>query len=256
MRLQLAPRRPTRHAAPLLLADAATDALADALGFVVGAGSLLLYTPIALRLMRTSSADGLTLSTWWLKLASYSFSDLYCYTNGYPISQYAETLVITAEAACVLGLVAFYQRRLDASFTVLALVYLVVAAAALETAPPELLTLAQAGATLLNTVALLPQILLNARREDTGDYSPLTAGLACGGCTIRLFTTVRLASGDPLLLTGYATGLALNGAVLAQVFYYGAVMQQQSPVDLLSADFRSGGQRAGAAETASRRLRP
>ena len=52
MRLRVAATRP-RHAAPVLLA---ADALADGLGYVVGAGSLLLYTPIATRMLRTSSA--------------------------------------------------------------------------------------------------------------------------------------------------------------------------------------------------------
>ena len=94
---------------------AAAD-VATVLGYVVATGSLLLYTPIALRIVRTGSADGLTLSTWWLKLGSYTCSDLYCYSNGYPVSAYAETLVITLEAACILGLVAAYQDRLDAGF--------------------------------------------------------------------------------------------------------------------------------------------
>ena len=61
----------TLAAETLQLAAASPDAglIARWLGFVVGAGSLLLYTPIAARVYRQRSADGLTLSTWWLKLA-------------------------------------------------------------------------------------------------------------------------------------------------------------------------------------------
>ena len=106
-------------------------------------------------------------------------------------------------------------------------------------APAEALALAQAGSTVLNTAALLPQLALNAERGSPGGYSPLTAGLACGGCSIRLFTTVQLTSGDPLLLAGYGLGLALNAAVLAQIFYYGAVVQGQPLAALMTADFRS-----------------
>lgn len=214
--------------------------VANVLGYVVATGSLLLYTPIALRIVRTGSADGLTLSTWWLKLGSYACSDLYCYSNGYPVSAYAETLVITLEAACILGLVAAYQDRLDAGFLAGAGTFLAVAGtAAAGGAPAEALALAQAGSTVLNTAALLPQLALNAERGSPGGYSPLTAGLACGGCSIRLFTTVQLTSGDPLLLAGYGLGLALNAAVLAQIFYYGAVVQGQPLAALMTADFRS-----------------
>ena len=237
LRLQpLAAMTSLRRAHP----SAAADDVASALGYVIGAGSLLLYTPIAMRIVRIGSADELTLSTWWFKLLSYTCSDLYCYSNGYPVAAYAETLVITLEAACILGLVAVYQDQLDTRFLALALGYAAVAGiAAAGGAPAEALALAQAGSTVLNTAALLPQLALNAERSSPGGYSPLTAGLACGGCSIRLFTTVQLTAGDPLLLAGYGLGLALNAAVLLQMYFYGVVVQGRPLAALLSADFRS-----------------
>ena len=64
----------------------ATSVIAQGLGYVVGAGSLLLYTPIAIRVCRQRDASGLTLSTWWLKLISYTCSDVYSFANGYLVS--------------------------------------------------------------------------------------------------------------------------------------------------------------------------
>ena len=64
---------------------------------------------------------------------------------------------------------------------------------------------------MVGTGALLPQIALNARTRSTGDYSPVTAALACAGCLIRLFTTEQLAGGDPLLLAGFGVGLLARG---------------------------------------------
>ena len=92
-----------------------------------------------------------------------------------------------------------------------------------------------------NTGALLPQLALNARQQSPGGYSPLTAGLACGGCSIRLFTTIELAGSDPLLLAGFGFGLALNGALLAQIIYYGAVVPGRPLLDVFTSDFASGG---------------
>ena len=63
-----------------------SEGVATALGYLVGAGSLALYTPIVWRVSRQGDASGLTLSTWWLKLASYSCSDVYSIAQGYPIS--------------------------------------------------------------------------------------------------------------------------------------------------------------------------
>ena len=83
------------------------DTVAQLLGYLVAAGSLLLYTPIIVRVVRQQdAADGLALSTWWLKLSAYTATCLYCSSRGFPISTFAETGVITAEAAILLILVA------------------------------------------------------------------------------------------------------------------------------------------------------
>lgn len=223
--LQLAAtKQRTRLAQPVAIVMPDTeqqDVLAQALGYLVGAGSLLLYTPIAIRIVKQGSANGLTISTWWLKLCSYTASDVYCISRGFPISTFVETVVITVEAALLLGLVGFYQRRLDWSFLALGLLFVVSTTWALTDAPIETLAFAQAGSTLLNTAALLPQINLNYQTKSAGDYSPVTAGLACTGCAIRLFTTTRLADGDILLLAGFALGLGLNALLLAQIIYFG-----------------------------------
>ena len=50
------------------------------------------------------------------RLLSYTCSDAYSFRNGYPLSTYIETLIITVEACGVLLLVAHFQRRLDAAF--------------------------------------------------------------------------------------------------------------------------------------------
>ena len=213
------------------------EAVATALGYVVGAGSLALYTPILLRVIRSGDASGLTLSTWWLKLTSYTFSDIYSFANGYPIATYLETLIITVEAALVLGVVGAYQRRIDATFAFSAVALVATCAWAITDAPPAAISLAQASATILNTGALLPQLAQNWRRREAGGYSPLTAALACTGCTIRLFTTVELAGSDPLLLAGFGFGLVLNAALLAQIVYFGAVVGQRPLLAVLSADF-------------------
>lgn len=236
--LATTPRAPLPHLPVLTISEVPdSGVLARGLGYLVGAGSLLLYTPIAIRVCRQRDASGLTLSTWWLKLLSYTCSDCYSFSKHYPISTYTETLIVTVEAAVVLVLVATYQRRLDASLGVLALGYALVLAWALAAAPPAALALGQTAATIFNSAALLPQLLLNYQQQSPGGYSPLTASLACVGCLIRLFTTVELAGSDPLLLAGFACGLLFNGALLAQIVWFGSVVEGRPLVEVLTADF-------------------
>ena len=80
-----------------------------------GAASVLLYAPVGLRVARQGrrGAEGLAVSTWWLKVSGFTASVLYNQSNGYPIEQYSETLVLSLESAAVLALVSYYRGEED-----------------------------------------------------------------------------------------------------------------------------------------------
>jgi len=216
--------------------------IAQGLGYLVGTGAVLLYTPIAVRIVRQESADGLTLSTWWLKLVSYTCSILYNFDKGYPLSSYAETAVLGIESVTILVLVSYYQQKLfNAQFLGLVAVFVTAVGVALndQITPPEVLALGQAGSAVINVFALVPQFALNARTKTAGDYSPITASLATVGCTIRLFTTTQLANSDPLLLGSFGLAFLLNGSLLLQILYYGVRYEGKSLTAVLTADYNT-----------------
>lgn len=214
--------------------------IAQGLGYLVGTGAVLLYTPIAIRVIRQESADGLTLTTWWLKLVSYTCSIVYNFDKGYPLSTYAETAVLAIESTTILVLVAYYQRKLfNIQFLSLVAVFVVVVGVALndQITPSEVLALGQGGSAVINVFALVPQFALNARTKTAGDYSPITASLATVGTLIRLFTTVQLANSDPLLLGSYGLAFVLNGSLLLQILYNGIRYEGKSLQAVLTADY-------------------
>ena len=226
--------------------DVVLKSIATGLGYLVGAASIILYTPIAVRVLRTKSAEGLTISTWWLKLTSYTCTDVYNIKNGFPISAFSESLVITFEAAIILGLVAFYQRRLDLQTFAFAATYFAITTWALFSPTSigpsdEIIALAQQLSIILNVFALLPQLEQNFSRKSSGGYSPVTASLASGGCAIRLFTTFQLADGDPLLLLTYGVALALNLSLLLQIIYFATQKEGKTLSQLYLADVKSDG---------------
>lgn len=80
----------------------------------------------------------------------------------------------------------------------------------------EVLTALQASTIFI--VALggrLPQIILNAKRGDSGQLSGATSALNLAGNFARVFTTVVL-TGDLLNLVGALVQAVLNGTLLAQ----------------------------------------
>ena len=246
-----------------------TTVVAEALGYLVGAGSLILYTPIAVRIYRQKDASGLVLTTWWLKLISYTFSDVYAISHEYPISTYIETLIITCQAFIVLILTSYYQNQAQQliaqtndddneqrrNITQQQLIndenklvwhmafYLSFFSFLLYTSQTSevsdvIIACGQAGSAVLNVLALLPQFQQNYQTKSSGDYSPITAGLASIGCTIRLFTTVTLADSDPLLLGTYGIALFFNASLFFQILYYDLFVANRSFTTIFLSDIR------------------
>lgn len=200
-----------------------SEVLATLSGYLIGLGSLLLYTPIAIRVVRQKHADGLVLSTWWLKTMSYLCSDIYFVRRHYVLSTYAETLIITIEAGVVLFLVAYYQKQIYSiyPFWILFVILMSVSIYGFTTAPLSLTAVGQLCAAFINIIALLPQFYYNYSNKSKGDYSPVTAALASLGCFTRIFTTRVLNNSDPVLLLSFISAFVVNTLLLLQILYYG-----------------------------------
>jgi hypothetical protein len=116
------------------------------------------------------------------------------------------------------------------------LIYLRLAAYGLLAAPPELVAASQLGAASLNLNALVPQFVLNYQHKSKGDYLPVTACVAATGCVIGFFTITQLTHSDPILLASFGVALVLNAALLAQILYYGIVVEGLSLSEVFVAD--------------------
>ena len=63
-----------------------TKQVATVAGTALSALSVTLYAPVAVRVVREKSADGLTQSTWWSKTAGFLVFLIYAQRNHYPIA--------------------------------------------------------------------------------------------------------------------------------------------------------------------------
>lgn len=206
-----------------MLAPAASQALARGLGWAISAASMSLYLPIAATVVRTGSADGLSVTTWALNALGFAAAIVYPLRKGFPISSYFDTICLEAQSVLVLALIVSTMR--DRSRTLALVVGLAIGAAAFLSAvmfaPSWSLAVVQAAATASMTVALLPQIGKNFQRRSSGGWSRSSALLSTVGNAIRVYTTVTL-TGDRLLLFGFSCGLLLNGILLAQTLAWKA----------------------------------
>ena len=75
-------------------------------------------------------------------------------------------------------------------------------------------------AAFITSVALVPQVWRNFAARSRGGWSPISAALSTGGNAARIFTTLTLAEGNPILLAQFAACLLLNGVLLVQALVW------------------------------------
>merc|ERR1719401_1289734 len=72
----------------------------------------------------------------------------------------------------------------------------------------------------LFTCSRVPQLVQNCRQGHTGQIAPLTFALQWAGNLARIFSTIHVMKGDPVVLLGHSVGALLNSAMLLQVARY------------------------------------
>ncbi|KAJ1619145.1 hypothetical protein T492DRAFT_890832 [Pavlovales sp. CCMP2436] len=110
---------------------------------------------------------------------------------------------LATAALAMLLVVCGYQRRLELALCALVVLF---ACLGLLNSPPAQESALQALSAIVGASAV---------------FSPITATLLTGGNALRAWTTTQLADGDGVLLLGCALGFTVNGALLAQILYYG-----------------------------------
>jgi mannose-P-dolichol utilization defect protein 1 len=202
-----------------IVGGASRKSAANIVGYVMGAGSLALYTPIIAKLLRNQHADGFSLTTWIFNLLGLLCSISYKVKKQFPVSTYIELIFAGLQSAVVLGLVSFYNgkfREYLAGITSLALIFGMLLTKL--TFPNSILNALQIASTILSNYANIPQIWLTFQTQKAS-WSAITASLTFLACVTRIFTTLQLTR-DNIVLGGYVLGMITNGILLAQIFTY------------------------------------
>ena len=194
------------------------------LGYLITAGSLILYSPIIHRILSTGETGGLSLATWCLFFLGSAAAMVYPLRMRFPRTSFGEYIALAAQSLFITCLII----RLDGSGGVpLGLVGLALATVAatfswlVTSAPMWTAGAAQTVATTLTTVSLLPQVLSNFKAHTSGGWSPISAFLSTGGNAVRIFTTLTVTK-DPLLLISFMIGTTLNSILFFQTMAFPA----------------------------------
>lgn len=208
----------TKSGHPVEASDSSDNVVATLIGYVVLAGSLFLYSPIIMQILRSRSGSGLSATSWALSLIGFGGALVYQSACGYPIHTYAELIALTAQTVAILSLLLYFDMHIDYRIIVAGLGAGSALFVALSRAPELVLKALQAVSGTLVTVSILPQILLPFRTGTCG-WSPVSAALSTAGTAARVFTTWKITQ-DKLVLAGFVGGCLMNIVLLIQTFIY------------------------------------
>ena len=190
---------------------------AKILGYVITLGSLLLYSPMILQVLRSRSGAGLSATSWAMSAMGFGGALAYQVSRGYPVSTYGELIALTVQSIAIINLILCFDSHIHPSkLAAGTIAYGVFLYSLVTKAPKALLTVLQAVAGSMLALAIIPQLALNFRSRTCG-WSRVSALLSTGGNAIRVFTTLQLTK-DKLVLAGYLAGLSLNLILLTQTF--------------------------------------
>lgn len=155
-----------------------------------------------------------------LETLGTTFSAVYFARRAFPFATYGETVFIMAQNVLILGLIVYYQRLPRVAAGLVALAYAAMLVLLYSSMVPlrVLMALQVCSIPILN-LARVPQILLNWRRRNTGELSPITLGLQLLGNVARIFTTIAQVR-DLLMFAGICVASLFNSVLFLQWIFY------------------------------------
>ena len=211
---------PKAVAAGVAKTVAVNDVVARLFGYLLGAGSMLVYTPIIVSLLKAKSSDGYSVQTWIFNLLGLAVALIYPFKRAFPLSTYIEIVILTVQSAGILGLICTYGSLTKEYLLGMAGFALLAAGVAVTNINAKTLQALQLLAIVICNYANIPQILLTFKTKQA-KWSPITAAMSMAGNAIRIFTTLQLTQ-DTLVMSGNVLGLVTNAILLAQVYFYRA----------------------------------
>ncbi|KAI9733048.1 MAG: hypothetical protein M1834_003593 [Cirrosporium novae-zelandiae] len=196
-------------------------AISKALGIGIIGASSVVKIPQLLKLLSSSSSQGISFASYLLETTSYLITLAYSARSGFPFSTYGETALIAVQDVVIACLVLVYGGKGIAATSafVAGLAGAVYAIFNEGVVDMGMLSYLQAGAGLLGVASKAPQIWTVWRQGGTGQLSAFAIFNYLLGSLARVFTTLQEVD-DVLILYGYLAGFALNAILAFQMLYY------------------------------------
>jgi mannose-P-dolichol utilization defect protein 1 len=218
-------------------------ALSKALGIGIIIFGSILKIPQIYKIVRHSSARGISLSMYSLEVLAYDISLAYAFRKRLPFSTYGENASLTVQNMIITLLILFYSSTIDKQSrqggglltsagssirlrfgNTNAVRSVILAAGSMLSlsvflfylCPPTTLSVLQAFSIPISLISKFPQIIELHRNKEPGQLSAIVVFAQLLGTIARVYTTI-VETGDWLLGIGFGLASILNAVIAIQV---------------------------------------
>jgi mannose-P-dolichol utilization defect 1 len=194
--------------------------ISKALGIAIITASSIVKVPQILKLVRSKSAEGLSMASYALETEAFLITLAYNIRSGNPFSTYGEISLILAQDVIITSLILWFSNQIDLLGSFIS----GLAATAIATLYSSFITDSQMTtlaslAGLLGIASKVPQIWTNWKQGSTGQLSAFAVFNYLAGSVSRIFTTLQEVD-DKVILYGFIAGGFLNAVLAAQMVWY------------------------------------
>jgi uncharacterized protein with PQ loop repeat len=206
----------------------------SALSYGIVFGSGLLKAPQVVKIVRSGSAEGVSLTSLLLEAVGYSINTSWGIARALDFKDYGEGIIISVQVIALVLLVGYHQRRLMYALSSLAPIALAFCALSANMLPKHLHEALLTVALAVSLSSRVPQIYSNYKHKSTGQLAFLTFFLAFGGSAARVLTVAKSVpweKGKGSMLFQFTLSTLMNLIIMLQMYVYRhAPKQAQKPV--------------------------
>lgn len=181
---------------------------------------MLVKVPQIMKILKSKSAEGLSIVSILLDLVAITFHMSYSFVSGFPFSAWGDGTFLAMQTAAIAALVFLYVHRSSGN----ALLFLIFYAGFVYVlmsgiTPQKFLWTAQGFNVPILLTGKLSQAVTNFKNGSTGQLSAATCLMLFFGSLARIFTSVQ-ETGDSMMIITYCVSTFANAVIVSQLLYY------------------------------------
>lgn len=193
--------------------------LSKCLGLGIILGSVLIKVPQIMKIHKSKSGEGISMTSVSFDLAAISIYMSYNFVKGFPFTAWGDACFLAIQTVTIGALVLYYGGAIGKA-VIYTVVYFIICFILMSGITPlEFLWTLQGVNIPILLLGKLTQAYANFKNGHTGQLSAITLFMLFFGSLARIFTSVQ-ETGDFMMILTYIASTCANTIIVLQLLYY------------------------------------